>query len=287
LIEKGVLPEIIPFTNQPTFFNRRLSLTLLWGLLENFRIREIVLMDTDLKILEIMQNHIYNPQYNKSVKHVLGCLHLLTCGASTGKYFFLDGSGWLQFFFECYKLKFPLSMLRKYFIVQCVANLLLFLERNEEEFRQYCSEKEEIKMLAMIEDYMNSYTPLEVQTKESKTTSWQSIKPFAGLLQSHNKTIFRLGAFTIAHLSYGIMNRNLMQAENLVSLVSCIQWSRFSDIANTYGQIIINNFKQYACPSLCHIATFHLRQDDAILHEEFTQTFELETLFPAKIGALK
>jgi hypothetical protein len=83
-------------------------------------------------------------------------------------------------------------MLKRYFVVQCIANLLLFLERNPT-YCTFISSTEEARMLAIIENYMETYSPLEVQTRESKTTSWQSMKPFAQLLQSHNKTIFQFG----------------------------------------------------------------------------------------------
>lgn len=82
---------------------------------------------------------------------------MLTCGEESAKYFFLAQAGhWPTFLLDCYRVRFRESCLKRYLLLQCLANLLICIERNPE-YRQYCPIEEETEILACLVDFMKTY----------------------------------------------------------------------------------------------------------------------------------
>jgi hypothetical protein len=68
----GALPILLPYVNFHRVLLQRLSLTLLWGLFENFKIREIALQTAEYNLLDRLQLHLVTARYRATAKHCLG-----------------------------------------------------------------------------------------------------------------------------------------------------------------------------------------------------------------------
>lgn len=225
--------------------------------------------DESVNVLERFKEHLLDPDQHKSTKkYVLGCLQLLTTDIDNG--LILITNGWFHVLFKMYDMR---PVLARYFVVLILSNMLLFAEKYNFKSEQFDLDSHEARRI--ISEFIYENTPLFISEKEGKTTSWQSVKPFAHFLQSNDELLFSVGTFAMAQLTYRKLNRELVVKEGMVEVLMCCQWSCCQDWRHKeWERIIIKNIEREGfVPSLEALTFFKLRQAGKVSHQQFTDYF--------------
>jgi hypothetical protein len=273
---------------------------ILWGSFETFAIRPIIL-NSDFKILHEFWNHLAS---YKDTRNVLGCLQLLATEPVCCK-IFLDGGApgeadkknWIAKFLELYgnfyqvdqhrfETKQEKTMICRYTIALIFANILLHVEKAKSLDPSYESTIVEHaqKLTAIqqtVEHFTTTYTASQICQKEGQSTSWQSIKPFAHLIQAQQEVVAVMGAMSLAQLSKRKINRLVMEEERLFPMMSCIQWCPASKRVRELGTEIWASILEHVTepPTLTAMCLWQARRNGQVNHETFTEYFELYVQF--------
>lgn len=277
---------------------------ILWGSFENVAVRPLILNTNNLEVLNLFWAHF---EQHTDKRNVLGCLQLLSVEKQCCWRLLEDidkGKDWLQLLLSFYgplthdegtrnaflheqrQRKKEKEMILRFQIVQILANIFLTLEKDKDSFTspqfelvKVCHKDNLSDCYRAIQHFNQTYPATTISAKEGQTTSWQSLKPFAHLLQADDEEIVVLGALSMAQLMYRKINRDLMESEGLLPLLICVRWSASPRI-RSLGEEVWNQIKHHVKepPSLLSICLWNLRRRGQLGHDVFSEHFDLYVL---------
>lgn len=176
--------------------------------------------------------------------NILGCLSMLCIHESTAH--------------ELIKCGGPVFLLRDHYeahlaYYSCIGLAHLLMNSH---FQLKKTQKKDF--VRTINLFLKTMTPRGLRDTESKIGFvWTSLVPFYSLTETDDINVLLFGLLCLANQSFSDYNRDLLQQENLMEKIVCIQWHPDTRVRK-YMDVFLANIGEHPVPSLVRICEFNI-----------------------------